>query len=700
MEKGDDEQGSCSNKTKHKKKSLCRILMQRRTKVGCLSTDSEEFTLNDNVSSVDKQINKTDKLTESSEGQNVTQFRKENQKSIHDQDRSPSMKEIRNSTKLSLCCAMTESSKSSHYQHSNYHRVNNDTSLIQSNSNNCASNDLMCTNNKNKLVSSNKTLSEDRSTPESHSNKVVEGPRNDDKELNLQSHECGDVHNSSSLSLSASEISSCDSSPVPITTSQTRFRRHLVQRRSADNLFLGSRQSPSLRHSSPDSSKSAPETHQHYKTRSASHEPMAPQTQKGPLTSEELNTDKTRTGLITSMDSLARHSLLAAQVLHLIPTTKARERNFLHGRIAANSLLGLAELEKTLPQRELRIFVGTWNMNGQAPPRELNDFMLPAGLEHVPDIIAVGTQESYSERFEWEVHIQETVGPSHLLFHSAALGTLHLAIYMRRDLLWFCSVPEESSYSVRPGTAFRTKGAVAIAFMLFGTSYLFITAHLTAHVEKVKERIHDVKRIIRSLDLPKLLPVRHKSKDVTQNFDYVFWCGDLNFRLSQSRDEVIQWVSEQNFPMPQPHLLQNDQLRRSRAEGSVFRDFEEGPITFQPTYKYDPGTQIYDSSHKQRIPAYTDRILFKSGRAGRRESNQIGRGSPVIECLFYMSVPSICTSDHKPVWGLYRTTVRPGIDTIPLAAGLFNREVYLEGIKRRAAALGKRHDASSVCSIQ
>ncbi|CAG2055636.1 unnamed protein product [Timema podura] len=188
--------------------------------------------------------------------------------------------------------------------------------------------------------------------------------------------------------------------------------------------------------------------------------------------------------------------------------------------------------------------------------------------------------------------------------------------------------------------------------------------------------------------------------DVTQNFDYVLWCGDLNFRLSQSRDEVIQWVSEQNFPLPQPHLLQNDQLRRSRAEGSVFRDFEEGPITFQPTYKYDPGTQVYDSSHKQRIPAYTDRILFKSGRAGRRESNQIGRGSPVIECLFYMSVPSICTSDHKPVWGLYRTTVRPGIDTIPLAAGLFNREVYLEGIKRRAAALGKRHDASSVCSIQ
>lgn len=74
------------------------------------------------------------------------------------------------------------------------------------------------------------------------------------------------------------------------------------------------------------------------------------------------------------------------------------------------------------------------------------------------------------------------------------------------------AVAEESSYSVRPGTAFRTKGAVAIAFMLFGTSYLFITSHLTAHMDKVKERVQDVKRIMRALDLPKILPIRHKSK--------------------------------------------------------------------------------------------------------------------------------------------------------------------------------------------
>lgn len=87
-----------------------------------------------------------------------------------------------------------------------------------------------------------------------------------------------------------------------------------------------------------------------------------------------------------------------------------------------------------------------------------------------------------------------------------------MAIFLRRDLIWYASLPEDSSLSVRPGTAFRTKGAVATALMLFGTSFLFVTAHLTAHQEKVKERVSDVRKITHSLDLPKNLPVKNKSK--------------------------------------------------------------------------------------------------------------------------------------------------------------------------------------------
>lgn len=64
-----------------------------------------------------------------------------------------------------------------------------------------------------------------------------------------------------------------------------------------------------MRHSSPDSIKSAPIQH---KLRSTSH--------------DALSKKKDRYFHTMSMDSLAKQSLLAAQVLNLIPTQKARER--------------------------------------------------------------------------------------------------------------------------------------------------------------------------------------------------------------------------------------------------------------------------------------------------------------------------------------------------------------------------------------
>ncbi|XP_055911574.1 inositol polyphosphate 5-phosphatase E [Eupeodes corollae] len=409
-----------------------------------------------------------------------------------------------------------------------------------------------------------------------------------------------------------------------------------------------------------------------------------------------------------SGSGLARQALMAAQVLSLIPTEKARDRSYLDGRLGSSTLLGPSELERVLPHKEVTIFVGTWNMNGQSPPKQMNDFVLPATMENVPDIVAVGTQETCPERVEWEVTLQETLGPSHVLFHSTTLGTLHLAIFMRRDLIWYCSAPEDASMSVRPGTAFRTKGAIAISFCLFGTSMLFVTSHLTAHQQKVKERVSDVKRIIHALDLPKNLQLRHKNKDVTQNFDNVFWCGDLNFRLGEPREKLLEWIQNTKFPLPShlPHgYMHTDQLSSVLADGAAFRGFMEANITFPPTYKYDPGTQQFDTSSKQRAPAYTDRILYKfrqtQGLAIRRSSNfaaAAGQPAALVECLSYDSVPSITSSDHKPVWALFKTSIRAGTDSIPLAAGLFNRDIYIQGMKRR---LNNQYTGSSaVCSVQ
>lgn len=37
----------------------------------------------------------------------------------------------------------------------------------------------------------------------------------------------------------------------------------------------------------------------------------------------------------------------------------------------------------------------------------------------------------------------------------------------------------------------------------------------------------------------------------------------------------------------------------------AFEAYQEGPILFRPTYRYDVGTDNYDTSEKMRIPAWT-----------------------------------------------------------------------------------------------
>ena len=41
----------------------------------------------------------------------------------------------------------------------------------------------------------------------------------------------------------------------------------------------------------------------------------------------------------------------------------------------------------------------------------------------------------------------------------------------------------------------------------------------------------------------------------------------------------------------------------------------EGPLHFRPTYKFDKNSDDYDTSAKHRVPAWTDRILYKAVRS-------------------------------------------------------------------------------------
>lgn len=61
-------------------------------------------------------------------------------------------------------------------------------------------------------------------------------------------------------------------------------------------------------------------------------------------------------------------------------------------------------------------------------------------------------------------------------------------------------------------------------------------------------------------------------------------------------------------------LLPHDQLHAQMRTGKAFYDgWQEGPIDFLPTYKYDVGSVgMFDSSEKKRGPSWCDRILYRS----------------------------------------------------------------------------------------
>ncbi|PKU34354.1 protein transport protein sec16a isoform x3 [Limosa lapponica baueri] len=125
-------------------------------------------------------------------------------------------------------------------------------------------------------------------------------------------------------------------------------------------------------------------------------------------------------------------------------------------------------------------------------------------------------------RREWEIRLQETLGPHYVMLYSAAHGVLYMSVFIRRDLIWFCSEVEYATVTTRIVSQIKTKGALGICFTFFGTSFLFITSHFTSGDSKVNERKLDYNKTIQALTLPKNVPdtnpYRSSSKQQYDNF--------------------------------------------------------------------------------------------------------------------------------------------------------------------------------------
>lgn len=185
------------------------------------------------------------------------------------------------------------------------------------------------------------------------------------------------------------------------------------------------------------------------------------------------------------------------------------------------------------------------------------------------------------------------------------------------------------------------KGALVLRFILDNSSVCLVNCHLAAGQTQTVHRNNDAAAILDSAILP---PERDPSArcdsyvgggDGSMILDHEICVlnGDLNYRIdTMGRDTVIKAIRANNFSK----LLERDQLlvSRRRNPGFRLRAFTEAPIQFAPTYKYDVGSDRYDTSEKHRAPAWCDRILY--------------RDTGKIKQLEYRR-HELRASDHRPV---------------------------------------------------
>ena len=90
-------------------------------------------------------------------------------------------------------------------------------------------------------------------------------------------------------------------------------------------------------------------------------------------------------------------------------------------------------------------------------------------------------------------------------------------------------------------------------------------------------------------------------------FSYIFWMGDLNFRLEENtfdHEEIVKSVQNGEFSK----LLSKDQLTQVRRKEEAFHEFSEKMPTFAPTYKFVIGTENYDTKYEWFLAKYSQNL--------------------------------------------------------------------------------------------
>ncbi|KAH3687634.1 hypothetical protein WICPIJ_001387 [Wickerhamomyces pijperi] len=298
------------------------------------------------------------------------------------------------------------------------------------------------------------------------------------------------------------------------------------------------------------------------------------------------------------------------------------------------------------------LFVGTFNVNAFSNFRnlDLSDWLYPIGNKFQPDIVVLGFQEvieltagsilnaDYSKTKFWTDEVLNCLNQfdsKYVMLRAEQMSSLIILFFVKSENVNNVKAVEGALKKTGLGGMAGNKGAVAIRFNYGSSNFCFVNAHLAAGSNNVQERNNDFSSILNGIKF-------QRSGKIDDN-DIVFWLGDLNYRLNLESTQVRQLVDQCSSSGNFEQLIQFDQLTREIQRGNSFANYQEASVNFKPTYKYDKGTDRYDSSEKQRTPSWTDRIIYKHNED--------------LKPWAYQSSDKVMISDHKPVYFVARCKV-------------------------------------------
>lgn len=381
---------------------------------------------------------------------------------------------------------------------------------------------------------------------------------------------------------------------------------------------------------------------------------------------------------------------------------------FLFESLVYNTFLYSLSRDFIVSQLKLNVCIITWNTSSINLP-DLTPLFRSDTLHNV-DIFAIGVQEcKMLQKNNWMQNFRTLA--EHYGFSVIAdtnLVQMIEVVFIKKELLPFVSCVETEKKGMGLGNFFGNKGAMLISFRIMGFLFVFVNCHLAPKVFKTLERNEMAQNFVKSIKIGE----KFAQFDVLA--DFIFWFGDLNYRVDCPFQETITRLNNDNMK----ELRDKDQLKKQMGSNKIFSHFEEKQLEFSPTYRRtqilidEDGNVIQKKKKKEKKEKNKDKEKNKNNDKEKFNDDGVSRYSVQVshvinlfpagkydevynnkddqspswcdriliktnrnyETTFYNSLKEIKYSDHLPVQCSYSVYL-----TLPILTNLDSKESSIKG---------------------